>query len=141
MTIVISEAVLDTLLLLPLALYQTIDSGYRLTGQDLAAGILLGVICTALAYTMWTEGIGRIKVQHGTILGYLEPVSAPLYALLFLGQAISVWTIIGGSLIVLAGLLVVLFGEREEVPPDRLGKAEACRRVLSKDNGGGQCWI
>lgn len=72
------------------------------------------MICTALAYTMWTAGMGLIKVQHSSILGYLEPVSAPLYALLLLGQGISLWTVVGGGLIVVAGLLVVLFGEHEE---------------------------
>ena len=71
-------------------------------------------MCTALAYTMWTAGMGLIKVQHSSILGYLEPVSAPLYALLLLGQGISIWTVAGGALIVAAGLLVVLFGEHEE---------------------------
>ena len=53
-------------------------------------------------------------MQHSSILGYLEPVSAPLYAFVLLGQAISVWTVIGGALIVAAGLLVVLLGEHEE---------------------------
>ena len=58
--------------------------------------------------------MSMIKVQHSSILGYLEPVSAPLYALVLLGQGISVWTAIGGALIVVAGLLVVLLGEHEE---------------------------
>ncbi|MEI6452419.1 MAG: EamA family transporter [Actinomycetes bacterium] len=115
-TIVITESVLDALILLPLALWQTVGAGYRLTGRDLVVGLVLGVLCTAIAYTMWTEGVGRIKVQHSSILGYLEPVSAPLYALLLLGQSISVWTVGGGALIVVAGLLVVLFGEREAPP-------------------------
>ena len=122
-TIVFTEAWLDTLMLLPLALWQTMAAGYRLTARDLVAGILLGVICTALAYLMWTQGMGMIKVQHGAILGYLEPVSAPLYALLFLGQAISMWTVIGGALIVVAGLLVVLFGEHEEEGAESLEPA------------------
>lgn len=113
-TIVFTEAWLDTVILLPLALWQTVATGYRLTSHDLIAGVVLGVVCTALAYTMWTAGMGRIKVQHSAILGYLEPVSAPLYALLLLGQGISLWTIVGGSLIVAAGLLVVLLGEHEE---------------------------
>ena len=113
-TIVFAEAWLDALILLPLALRQTIGVGYHLTTRDLIAGIALGVICTALAYTMWTAGMGLIKVQHSSILGYLEPVSAPLYALLLLGQGISLWTVVGGGLIVVAGLLVVLFGEHEE---------------------------
>ena len=113
-TIVFTEAWLDALILLPLALWQTVGSGYHLTTRDLVAGVILGVVCTALAYMMWTFGMARIKVQHSAILGYLEPVSAPLYALLLLGQGISVWTVIGGALIVAAGLLVVLLGEHEE---------------------------
>ncbi len=113
-TIVFTEAWLDALILLPLALWQTVGAGYQLTTRDLVAGLILGVVCTALAYLMWTYGMGMIKVQHSSILGYLEPVSAPIYALLLLGQGISAWTIAGGVLIVTAGLLVVLFGEHEE---------------------------
>lgn len=113
-TIVFTEAWLDALILLPLALWQTVGAGYRLTGRDLVAGLILGVVCTALAYLMWTHGMGMIKVQHSSILGYLEPVSAPIYALLLLGQGISGWTVAGGALIVAAGLLVVLLGERED---------------------------
>jgi drug/metabolite transporter (DMT)-like permease len=113
-TIVFTEAWLDALILLPLALWQTVGAGYQLTTRDLVAGLILGVVCTALAYLMWTYGMGMIKVQHSSILGYLEPVSAPIYALLLLGQGISVWTVIGGALIVVAGLLVVLLGEHEE---------------------------
>ena len=113
-TIVFTEVWLDTLILLPLALWQTVAAGYHLTARDLVAGATLGVLCTAVAYLMWTHGMGLIKVQHSSILGYLEPVSAPLYALLLLGQGISIWTVIGGALIVLAGLLVVLLGEHEE---------------------------
>jgi drug/metabolite transporter (DMT)-like permease len=113
-TIVFTEAWLDALILLPLALWQTWGSGYQLTTRDLVAGAVLGVVCTALAYLMWTVGMGRIKVQHSSILGYLEPVSAPVYALLLLGQGISGWTVAGGALIVLGGLLVVLYGEHEE---------------------------
>jgi drug/metabolite transporter (DMT)-like permease len=111
--IVLVEACMNVAFLLPLALWQTVGAGYRLTGTDLAAAVILGLVCTALAYTMWTEGVGRIRVQHSSILGYLEPVTAPIYALVLLGQAISGWTIAGGALIVLAGVLVLVWGERE----------------------------
>ena len=73
------------------------------------------MVCTALAYLMWTYGMGMIKVQHSSILGYLEPVSAPIYALLLLGQGdLASGRSLGGALIVVAGLLVVLLGEHEE---------------------------
>jgi drug/metabolite transporter (DMT)-like permease len=52
-------------------------------------------------------------VQHAGIMGYLEPVSAPFYALVFLGQRPSLWTIAGGALIVAAGVLVVLYARGE----------------------------
>jgi drug/metabolite transporter (DMT)-like permease len=122
-TIVFTEAWLDALILLPLALWQTVGAGYRMSARDLVAGLILGVVCTALAYLMWTHGMGMIKVQHSSILGYLEPVSAPIYALLLLGQGISVWTLAGGALIVMAGLLVVLFGEHEEEGAESLEPA------------------
>ncbi len=111
-TIVISEMTVDALVLLPLALWQTVGAGRSMSAHDLLIGIVLGLVCTALAYTLWTEGVSRIRVQHSAILGYFEPVSAPLYALLLLGQRPTTTTIAGGALIILAGLLVVLFGER-----------------------------
>jgi drug/metabolite transporter (DMT)-like permease len=122
-TIVFTEAWLDALILLPLALWQTVGVGYQLTIRDLVAGLVLGVVCTALAYLMWTHGMGMIKVQHSSILGYLEPVSAPVYALLLLGQGISGWTIAGGALIVIGGLVVVLLGEHEEEGAESLEPA------------------
>jgi DME family drug/metabolite transporter len=116
-SIVLTETILDTILILPLALWQTVGAGYHLTGRDLLVGLILGVVCTALAYTMWTEGVARVRVQHSSILGYLEPVSAPLYALLLLGERPGGWTLAGGALIIVAGALVIAFGEPEEVVP------------------------
>ena len=55
------------------------------------------------------------------IIAYVEPVSAPLYALVFLGQVPSRWTIAGGALIVAAGILVVLYGRGEELEPELVG--------------------
>jgi drug/metabolite transporter (DMT)-like permease len=112
--IVIVESWMDVVLLLPLALWQTVGAGYSLTATDLLSGLILGLVCTALGYTMWTEGTRRIRVQHSSILGYLEPVTAPIYAFLLLGQSISGWTVAGGALILAAGVLVLIWGEREE---------------------------
>jgi len=52
-------------------------------------------------------------VQHSSILGFLTPVMAPLFAWLLLGEGIALATAIGGALIVTAGVLVVVFGRDE----------------------------
>jgi drug/metabolite transporter (DMT)-like permease len=104
---------LDALILLPLAVWQLGHSSYRLTGHDLVVTLVLGVVCTAIPYVMYVEGLRRVRVEHVSILGYLEPVSAPFYALLLLGEATTVTTVAGGALIVAAGVLVVAFGSAQ----------------------------
>jgi drug/metabolite transporter (DMT)-like permease len=115
-TVALGEMVVDTVILLPLAAWQVFGTGYRLTRNDLVAGLALGILCTAIPYVLYAEGLRRIRVEHASILGYLEPVSAPFYALLLLGEAPSASTVAGGALIVVAGVVVVLFGAPEAAP-------------------------
>lgn len=115
-TIVIAECALDALIVLPIALWQVLGVGVALTGRDLLAAAVLGLLCTAVAYTMWVEGVARVRVQHSSILGFLTPVAAPVYAFVLLGEGISVTTVAGGALILGAGLLVVVFGQGETRP-------------------------
>ena len=112
-TISTAEAAGDTLFVLPLALWQFSSTGYQVDGRAWIAAAVMGVFCTAIAYTLWIEGTRRVRVEHVTILGYVEPVAAPLYALLLVGQMPTIWTVIGGALILGAGLLVVVFGRGE----------------------------
>ena len=108
---VLAECALDGLFLLPLALWQTLGTGYRLTSRDLIVALLLGLVVTAVGYTLWMEGMRWVRVQHSAVLGFLTPVAAPIYALIFLGQSITAWTVAGGALILAAGILVVLRGQ------------------------------
>ena len=93
---------------------------YRYSGVDVLMAALLGVVNTAFAFSLFMDGLRWVRVQHASIVAYIEPVSAPLYALVLLGQVPSRWTIAGGALIVAAGILVVLYG-REELEPELVG--------------------
>jgi drug/metabolite transporter (DMT)-like permease len=112
--IVLAECWMDCIFVIPLALWQTVGTGYSLTWHDLVSAAILGTVCTALPYWMFVAGLKHIRVQHSSILGYLEPVTAPLYALALLGERPAAWTLGGGALILVAGVLVVLFGKPEE---------------------------
>lgn len=118
-TIVTVECTLDAIVILPLALVQSVGLGATLTGRDLVTAMILGLVCTALAYTLWVEGVARIPVQHSSILGFLTPVVAPVVAWALLGESITLAIAMGGTLIIAAGVLVMMFGgpEAELEPP------------------------
>jgi len=124
-TISTAEAAGDTLFVLPFAIWQFATTGYALESRDWIAAAVMGVVCTAVAYTLWIEGTRRVRVEHVTILGYVEPVAGPLYAVFLVGQMPTVWTLIGGALILAAGLVIVVFGREEDAsavgaPPEPL---------------------
>ncbi len=124
-TISTAEAAGDTLVVLPFAIWQFATTGYALESRDWIAAAVMGVVCTAVAYTLWIEGTRRVRVEHVTILGYVEPVAGPLYAVFLVGQMPTVWTLIGGALILAAGLVIVVFGREEDAsavgaPPEPL---------------------
>ena len=54
---------------------------YPFTGRDLLMAALLGLLTTAFSFSLFMDGLRYIRVQHASIMGYLEPVSAPFYAL------------------------------------------------------------
>jgi len=107
--VVFAQSAFTTLAVLPLGLYEVVGR-YTPTATDLVIGLLLGVVTTAFSFSLFMDGLRYMKVQHAPIMGYLEPVSAPVYAFVFLGERPSPWTIAGGVLIVVAGLMVVAFG-------------------------------
>ncbi|MBM3146664.1 MAG: EamA family transporter [Actinobacteria bacterium] len=106
------ELTLDAAFVLPLAVVQLALGAGLPTGRDWAIALALGVGVTALAYFLLIEGAGRIPVQHWAILSYLSPVAGPLYALFILGERPSAWTLLGGALIVAAGVMVAVFDTR-----------------------------
>jgi drug/metabolite transporter (DMT)-like permease len=113
-TIVFAMALLAAVVLLPLGLAQSTAAEF--TVRNFAIAAFLGIVCTALTFSLVMDGMQYIKVQHSAIMGYVEPVSAPVYALLILGQVPSPWTIAGGALIIGAGLIVVRYGAAEIEP-------------------------
>lgn len=90
------------LLLLPVILLTPGPSGPVEWGSLL----MLGVVHTAATGFLFLSGLRRVRTDHAAILTYAEPVSAVVFAALFLGEPITVGTLIGGTMVVVGGVLV-----------------------------------
>lgn len=68
-------------------------------GSDILVLILLGVVFTAVAHTMYIEGLKHVKVQTAGIISGLESVYGIIAAFLFLGEKPGMKELIGGAVI------------------------------------------
>lgn len=70
-----------------------------LTLQNIAGYLYLGVIGTALAYTLWFHGIHLLPASTTAILGLLSPLVATLAGWALLNQALTPGQLIGAAII------------------------------------------
>ena len=57
-----------------------------LTGRDIALLAVLGLLCTALAHSLFIAGMRRLSAQTASIISALEPVYGIALAALLLGE-------------------------------------------------------
>lgn len=73
--------------------------------------ILLGVVPTALAYTLGISGVARLRPSFASLVGLSEVLFAVLAAWVLLGEGIGAAQAVGGA-VVLAGLALARLGHR-----------------------------
>lgn len=64
--------------------------------------IILGVVHTTWAYCLYFSAIQELRAQTTAFLGYIDPVSAIFFSVVFLGEPLSIWQVIGGSIVLVA---------------------------------------
>jgi drug/metabolite transporter (DMT)-like permease len=84
-------------------------------GTVVAAVLLLGVVCTALAFVAFFELIKEVGSTRATVITYLNPAVAVVLGVVLLGERFSVGTGLGFALI-LAGCWLST-ARRGSVPP------------------------
>ena len=79
---------------------------FEIVLDNLGYLILLSIFPTILAVSLYFNGLKKVKTHSASILGLIEPVSAVILSVLVLGEQISTLEMIGGALILAAGVLV-----------------------------------
>lgn len=73
--------------------------------------LLLGVIATAIAYTLGISGVARLRPSFASLMGLAEVLFAVLAAWLMLGESMTTVQVVGGT-VVLLGLTLARQGDR-----------------------------
>ncbi|MCW2690425.1 MAG: EamA family transporter, partial [Mycobacterium sp.] len=84
-----------------------------LTTSWLVPVIALGVIATAIAYTLGIMGIARLRPSFASLVGLAEVMFAVLAAWVLLGEAVTPSQAVGGA-VVLLGLTLARQGDRSK---------------------------
>ena len=88
---------------LALALLPVVGRDLALTPKSLAVLLFLGLFQIAVAYVLFVRGLQYVTATQASLTGMLEPVSNPIWVLLFLGERPSGFAIVG-AIIVLAAI-------------------------------------
>lgn len=77
--------------------------------------IMLGVVSTAVAYTLGISGVARLRPSFGSLVGLTEVLFAVLAAWVLIGEKVSPVQAVGGA-VVLVGLVLARLGHRDPAP-------------------------
>jgi drug/metabolite transporter (DMT)-like permease len=106
LTISLFQDSVAALVLLPTLAFMSVHNA--LTPSALFILVVLGVICTALAHTLFIAGLRDVRAQVASLIAALEPVWGIGFALALLNEIPSGRTLLGGALILLATALPTL---------------------------------
>jgi drug/metabolite transporter (DMT)-like permease len=76
---------------------------FTFTSDDIVIAVFSAIVQTVIALFLWYDSMKKINVQAVSILSYLDPVFAIVFALIFLDQVPDAFTIFGGVLLIVSG--------------------------------------
>jgi drug/metabolite transporter (DMT)-like permease len=82
--------------------------------------LLLGVLQLALPYLLYSRAIKHIRALDAAIISIIEPILNPIWVILIKGEHTSVWSIIGGAIVLTTSLLRSFLASRNKQTNGRL---------------------
>lgn len=93
------QLTLGSMVLLPYVLVKNGVSSLWIAKESMIWIIILGVVHTGVAYFMYFSSMKEIKGQSIAVLSYIDPLSALIFAAIFLGESMSSVQVFGAILI------------------------------------------
>ena len=71
------------------------------TGRAVASTLYLAIVITALAYLAWNWALERVPAPRAAIFLNVQPVAGASLSVVLLGEPLTLYTVLGGALIVI----------------------------------------
>jgi len=69
--------------------------------------LLMGVAHSTVAPILYYKGLAEVRASRAAIIGYIEPVGAIIFGMIFLGEYPALIALLGGALILFSGYLSI----------------------------------
>jgi drug/metabolite transporter (DMT)-like permease len=115
LTIALYQDLFAAVVLLPFVVSQWPAFSLR----DVVLLAILGILCTAVAHSLFIAGLRGIKAGTASMIACLEPVYGAILAAIFLDEAPSARTILGGAIVLGVAFFVTARSGRMKRAPDR----------------------
>jgi drug/metabolite transporter (DMT)-like permease len=89
-----------------------------LNAKELSSVVVLGLVCTALAFVLFFALIAQIGPARATVITYVNPAVAVLLGVLMLGESFTLGMAIGFPLILIGSVLAARHERPAEVPAE-----------------------
>lgn len=99
----LAQMIISAISLLPIILSR--GEFHIENSKSLLLLIFVGVLHTGVAYMLYFSSFKEVSTDKIAVLSYIDPISSVIFGVLFLSEAISINTIIGGMLILSSSLL------------------------------------
>lgn len=97
------------LMLLPVILFSYGSIQLRFSSIQWVSLVLLGVVCTNLAYLFWYVGINKTPALTIGVYSNIQPVTGVFLAVIFLKEKISWIGIVGGVLVIASTIVISIY--------------------------------
>ncbi len=109
----VSQLAVAAVVLLPYTLLTEDFSAVSLEPLSITLVIVVGIVHTGIAYTLYFSSIRRIRAQTAAIFSYIDPVTAIILSALILNEKMTTAGIAGAVLVLASTLISELWGQKK----------------------------
>lgn len=101
----IVQLLTSAIILLPYVLLTEDVTSIKIEPSSIILLAAVGIVHTGIAYALYFNSLKKLKAQTTAIFSYIDPVVAILTSVIFLNEKMTVYSIIGGILILGSAIL------------------------------------